>query len=438
MHNNNGHISIVSPESVDDAARIFRDLVSRAKRGESVRAGILESPYRPQRERVRGGGSAGGPITGGSAGATILLSYGRMDRVLEVSKGDLLAVVEGGVAYGTFARAVKEEGLYFPHEPRIDITIAGMVMDGAIFPTEGSFGGLREYILGLELVTPGGEIVRFGSRAIKDVGGYELIGFLMGQGGRCGMITKVTLRLIAEPCCRAYIAGRGDLRTLKMLAYNARRGFRLASTEIFEGRAAELIVRSWKANLDGRGKPLPPILSGGGESDAVLVGELQGLETVVEDQLLRLAGAGGGASLVLLDEELFGISRRFPFGGTAGRRESFVQVSYDGGSVNEAPQGALVRRSLYPERIDILVPVKEMEGCASGSTGDPVGMIEADPALGRLVSGIAGTCCRERLYLIEREGGIVSWKRMWWQVEALRDLTERIIAVFDPRSVMLP
>jgi FAD/FMN-containing dehydrogenase len=58
------------------------------------------------------------------------------------------------------------------------------------------YGGLREYILSVELVTGAGEIVHFGSRSVKDVAGYEVIGMLLGGGGRYGMITEVTLRLI--------------------------------------------------------------------------------------------------------------------------------------------------------------------------------------------------------------------------------------------------
>jgi FAD/FMN-containing dehydrogenase len=422
MQRENQHASVVAPEGADHAARLFRDIGARVQNGEAVRAGILESPYRPGK--------------GPADGETILFSHDRMNRVLEVSSGDLLAVVEGGARYGAFDRAVKEAGLYFPHEPRTDTTIAGMVMDGTILSTEGSFGGLREYILGLELVTPKGEIVRFGSRAVKDVGGYELIGFLLGQGGLCGMITKITLRLLAEPVCRAYIAGRGNLRSLKTFAYNARRGFRLALTEIFEAKAAELMVRLWEAALKDRGKPLPPALSTIGESEALLVGELQGLENVVEDQLLLLAEAGGGASLVLLDEELFGISRRFPLGALdlLGGREAFVQASYDGGAV-DAPPDSLVYRSLYPERVTILAPAR----AAGAGEGGPLEKIKADPALAGLVSGIAGTFRRERVYMVERVGEEgFSWTRVWGQAGAERDLTNRILGVFDPQSIMLP
>jgi hypothetical protein len=489
MQGDNSHTSIMAPESADHAARLFRDVAARARKGETLRVGIIESPYRPKRGLAGGGrwvgSEAGGPEaeagpsaarSTSTAGGTILLSHDCMDEVLEVSRADLLAVVEGGVRYGTFARAVREAGLYFPHEPSLDMTIAEMVMDGTILPTEGSFGGLREYILGLELVTPEGEIVRFGSRAVKDVGGYELIGFLMGRGGSCGMITNVTLRLLAEPCCRAYIAARGDLRILKMLAYNARRSFRLASTEIFEGAAAECIERAWKAKLDGRGKRLPPILAGSGVSDAILVGELQGLENVVEDQLLSIAATEGasGASLVLLDDELFESSRRFPFDAGIEGRRAFVLVSYDGGSAGEAPPGSLIRRSLYPERIDVFVPVTDSKGRVQGSNALEV--IEENPALCMFVADIVGTSCRERVYIIEWNGGGASRTRIAdgdllrlaqpsaveaegqengagegakaedsrrapekrEQAGIVRDLTHRILEAFDPQAIMLP
>ena len=72
-------------------------------------------------------------------------------------------------------------------------------MAGARFPTDERFGGLREYVLSLELALPRGEIVRSGSRAVKDVTGYNLAGFVMGGGGRCGMIARSTLRLLPRP-----------------------------------------------------------------------------------------------------------------------------------------------------------------------------------------------------------------------------------------------
>lgn len=180
------HTYMIAPTGAEEAGAILCEATVLARKGLQVRVGLIESPYLqcgpPDSEALRALVS-GLPPELASEGGTILLGHDRMSDIIEVSKTDLLAVVQGGVRYEELAAAAGNAGLHFPHRPETDVTIAEMVMDGAIFPTEGGFGTLREYILSLELVTPSGEIVRFGSRAIKDVGGYELIGFLLGRGG---------------------------------------------------------------------------------------------------------------------------------------------------------------------------------------------------------------------------------------------------------------
>jgi hypothetical protein len=459
---------VIAPSDADEAAGILRGALAAAREGVKVRVGIVESPYlgfgEGDRRRMRetaGGDTAPGserpaaaagiPSEFASKGGTILLSHDRMRSILEVSKPDLLAVVQGGVRHGELAAAAASEGLHFPHTPEIDMTIAEMVMDGTIFPTEGGFGALREYMLSLELVTPAGETVRFGSRAIKDVGGYELISFLLGQGGRCGFVSSVTLRLLPEPCCRAFVAGVGEVRTLKAMAHNARRDFRLSSTLIYEGRAAALIAGIWSDTLEKRGKTLPPVLEPGGK--ALLIGEMQGLEHVVEDQLHALAGTDswGGASLALLDEELFDISKSFlplAFNELEGRGP-VVYVSHDGGAAESLPSGSFGYRSLYPERINAVVPVRK-----AGAATSPIETIKADPALGDFLSGLIGTLRRERVYLIGRKGkdlrrirvsnkdllGLVSGEGVEERLEraqSLNALNEKIFRAFDPESIMI-
>jgi hypothetical protein len=445
---------VIAPSGADEAAAILGQAAEIARKGAKVRIGMIESPY------LQYGRFAphvppetvGIPSEFAAKGGTILLSHGSMKDILEISKPDLLAVVQGGVRYGELAAAAADEGLYFPHAPETDMTVAEMIMDGTIFPTDGGFGALREYILSLELVTPAGETVRFGSRAIKDVGGYELIAFLLGQGGRCGFISSVTLRLLPEPCCRAFVAGVGEVRTLKAMVHNARRDFRLSSTLIYEGGAAEIIAGIWRDALGKRSKTLPSVLEPDGK--ALLIGEMQGLEHVVEDQLHALAGTDswGGSSFALLDEELFDISKKFlplAFDELEGRGP-VVCLSYDRRAGESPPFGSLVYRSLYPERINAVVPVRR-----AGIVVSPIETIEADPALRDFLSGLVGTLSRERVYLIEREGdslrrirvpdedliGLADGEGAEGCIErakALHALDERVIRAFDPESIMLP
>lgn len=206
-----------NPASPDEAARILAVCTRLAQARRAIVVAIAESPdagewgrgLPPARAEDAAATGAGGPSTldelealAAREAARVILSHAAMNRVREISKEDFLAVVDGGVRFGDFAAAVRDAGLFFPHEPddaTRGTTIAGLVMAGAKFPTEERFGRLREHILSLELVIPKGEIVRAGSRSVKDVTGYDLVGFAVGAGGRCGMVARATLRLLPKP-----------------------------------------------------------------------------------------------------------------------------------------------------------------------------------------------------------------------------------------------
>lgn len=426
------------PVTAEEVSGLFLEAKKAREVDDGVRAGIVESPYRPSRAPGAG---------------TILLSCERMNRIEEVSSTDLIAVVEGGVRYSEFARSVSDAGLYFPHVPKADVTIAEMIMDGMVFPTEGGFGGLRESILSVEIVTPDAETVSFGSRAIKDVCGYEIIGFLLGQGGRCGMITRVTLRLLAEPCCRAYIAGRGGRRALKTLAHNLRKEFRPASIEIFEGEAADIVLGAWADTLPSGGSKLSHLFDGQG--DSLLVGELQGLEPAVEDQLHRLVDSSESehAAFILASAGLLDVSRRYPLAAAVKREGAVIQVCYDGSSGPEIPGGSFVYRSLYPERLEVHVPVE-------GVSSKPIDTIRSDPGIASFVSSVIGTGRREQVSIVEYLGERIERTRIPTgdlleiveaagagnkereeQIEQARifeELNSKVLRAFDPEGIMLP
>ncbi len=127
------------------------------------------------------------------------LLFENLSGIVEISPSDMLIRAKGGTPVSAIAVAAEESMLWFPHyESSIkkEMTIASLLMEAPVLPVSEEYGGLREYILSVELVTGKGERVRFGSRSVKDVAGYEVIGMLLGGGGRYGMITEVTLRLI--------------------------------------------------------------------------------------------------------------------------------------------------------------------------------------------------------------------------------------------------
>ncbi|MFL5263681.1 MAG: FAD-binding oxidoreductase [Anaeromyxobacteraceae bacterium] len=143
-------------------------------------------------------GKSGGSL---ALAGGIAVSVERMNRVLEISAEDLTARVEPGVITGELQRQVEAHGLFYPPDPNsLDLcTIGGNVAENAGGPRALKYGVTREYVLGLEVVLPTGEILRTGRRTIKGVAGYDVTALLVGSEGTLGIVTEVTLKLLPRP-----------------------------------------------------------------------------------------------------------------------------------------------------------------------------------------------------------------------------------------------
>lgn len=174
---------VVHAESTADVAHVLRI------------ANELEIPVVP-----RGGGTglAGGavPVAGG-----ICLNLARMNRILAIDPRDGVAVVQPGVITHVLQKAVEAYGLFYPPDPAslYMSTIGGNVATNAGGPRCLKYGVTRDYVLGLEVVIPGGEVLRLGGRVMKDVAGYDLKQLFIGSEGTLGVITEVTVRLLPRP-----------------------------------------------------------------------------------------------------------------------------------------------------------------------------------------------------------------------------------------------
>lgn len=134
------------------------------------------------------------PVAGG-----ISLDLSRMNRVLDVSPGELTATAQAGVTRLQLERAVGPHGLFFPVDPGADATLGGMAATNAAGTTTIRFGKMRANVLALEAVLPGGTVIRTGSRARKSSAGYDVTGLLVGSEGTLAVITEVTVRLHPIP-----------------------------------------------------------------------------------------------------------------------------------------------------------------------------------------------------------------------------------------------
>ena len=155
----------------------------------------------PVTPRAGGTGLSGGAL---AVHGGIVLSVERMNRILEIDRANLVAVVEPGVICETLQEAVAELGLYYPPDPasRGSSQIGGNLAECAGGPHAVKYGTTKDYVLGVEAVLLGGDVIRAGGKLRKNVTGYNLTQLLIGSEGTLAVITKATLRLIPLPTAR--------------------------------------------------------------------------------------------------------------------------------------------------------------------------------------------------------------------------------------------
>ena len=173
---------VVRPDDASSVARILK---------------LANESRIPVVPRGSGTGLSGGavPVYGG-----IVLSLERMNRILEIDEDNFVATVEPGVTLAELYQAVEERGLYYPLYPgETGATLGGNVATNAGGMRAVKYGVTRHFVLGLEVVLPGGEIIRTGGKFVKCSTGYDLTQLLVGSEGTLAVITRIMLRLVPLP-----------------------------------------------------------------------------------------------------------------------------------------------------------------------------------------------------------------------------------------------
>ncbi len=136
------------------------------------------------------------PVQGG-----VVVDLTKMNRKLIIDEEDLVAIVSPGVLTGQIHQAAESKGLMYPPDPSSSVisTIGGNLAENSGGPRGLKYGVTKDYVLGLEVVTPSGDIIRTGGRTVKNVTGYDLTKLIVGSEGTLGIITEATLRLIPKP-----------------------------------------------------------------------------------------------------------------------------------------------------------------------------------------------------------------------------------------------
>ncbi|GAW28397.1 FAD-binding oxidoreductase [Carboxydocella sp. ULO1] len=131
----------------------------------------------------------------------IVLSFQRMNAILEVDADNLTATVQPGVIIQDLNNAVAKFGLIYPPDPG---TVATATMGGSVSECSGGLRGLKygvtkHYVMGMEVVLASGEVVRFGGKTVKNVTAYDFASLFVGSEGTLGIITEITVKLIPAP-----------------------------------------------------------------------------------------------------------------------------------------------------------------------------------------------------------------------------------------------
>ncbi|MGD0918662.1 MAG: FAD-linked oxidase C-terminal domain-containing protein [Thermodesulfobacteriota bacterium] len=161
-------------------------------------ANIENIPLTP---RGKGTGLSGGaiPVYGG-----IVLSCERMEKILDIDHENLMVITEPGIITGELQKAVEAEGLFYPPDPASleSCSIGGNVAEGAGGSRAVKYGTTKDYVSGLEVVLPTGEMISTGGKVVKDVTGYNLTQLITGSEGTMAIITQIIFRLIPLPKLR--------------------------------------------------------------------------------------------------------------------------------------------------------------------------------------------------------------------------------------------
>ena len=152
----------------------------------------------PVTPRGAGTGLSGGalPVRGG-----VVLSTARLNRILEIDRNNLMAVVEPGVITQVFQETVEAQGLFYPPDPasRGSCFLGGNLAECSGGPRAVKYGVTKDFVTGIEAVLPNGDIVRHGGKLLKNVTGYNLSQLIIGSEGTLAVITKIWFRLLPLP-----------------------------------------------------------------------------------------------------------------------------------------------------------------------------------------------------------------------------------------------
>lgn len=411
--------AVVFPENTEQVSRILK----------------LANEYLfPVTARGGGVGYTGGavPIEGG-----IVLGTDRMNKIIEINVDDLYVVCQPGITTYKLQQAVEEHGLMFPPDPASykESYIGGNIAENAGGMRTPKYGVTKHYVLGLEVVTATGEIIRTGGKTVKNVVGFDLTGLMCGSEGMLGIITEATLRLLPMPEATATV--RANFKTMeeacRVLTKFTPEGIMPMAMEVMDKYCIEAVEGSFAFGLSK-------------EANAVLLVAVDGSKEEVERQariVEEIIRKNGGFDVVRSkskeeEDRLWDIRRAI----------SPSLTKYGDLKINE---DVVVPRSKVPELIAEIERIAKRHNtfvANFGHAGD--GNIHVNFVCNRNPEEIARAraCVRETFELAVRLGGTISGEHGIGYVKApyldiavdkpTLEVMKAIKKVFDPNGILNP
>jgi glycolate oxidase len=390
----------------------------------------------PMVVRGAGTGYTGGavPTAGG-----VVISMERLNRIIEIDETNLLAIVEPNVITGELQRAVEAVGLFYPPDPASLewSSIGGNVAECAGGPRAFKYGTTKHYVLALEAVLPNGEIVRTGSKAVKNVVGYDLTHLLVGSEGTLAILTRIVLRLIPKPPARATLAA--SFATVRAacdaVTELIRRRVVPAAIELIDGDSLRAIERR-----TGRA-----VVESG--TEALVIVECDGTRAAADEEAVRVDEACAAAGALEIRRAATEAERDALW---SARREMSLALRDTG--LLKINHDVVVPRGRIPELFELIAVLRgehHLRIAAFGHAGD--GNIHVNFMVDRNDAGELARAKRAERLMFERvvalegsitgEHGIGFAKRQYLGLELSPEtieLMKRVKAAFDPANLLNP
>ncbi|WP_059104389.1 FAD-binding oxidoreductase [Shouchella shacheensis] len=299
----------------------------------------------PVTPRGQGTCLSGGPLPvhGG-----IVLDTSQWPSSVEIFPDDLIARVSPGTLTSTIHEAAAQHGLMYPPDPSSAhvSTIGGNLAENSGGPRGLKYGVTKDYVLGLEVVTPEGEVMRTGGKTIKNVTGIDLTKLIVGSEGILGVITEATLKLVpAPPALQTMMAAFDSMRAAGEAISKTLVSEILPSKMEFIDKACARAVENYQPS----GLPI--------DAEAILIIELDGHPAAIQEEAEKVERVMMelGAKMVIMPQSAAEAAEIW-------KARKLVSPAIAKIKPTKVSEDATVPRSKIPEMMEKLAAIRENYG----------------------------------------------------------------------------